>query len=425
MQRVQAHTSSIGSSLLSGEAYKAYRVLGDPPSNWINLYGIYRSARSYKSATIDGGSVGGFRKATNYVRLIAKHTSNVEPHFQKKRSLTSGGYTWEYRSDDSRTFISPNFASCPYVNWTSGSVDVGNIANRAWAECRNKVADQKIDVGVALGESIQTINMISTRIISLVHFANAIKAKKWKKAYDSLFGRGVPKPRKKYRAPKWARGKTPPGRKPKRSTGPVKDAADAWLEYWYGWYPLVMDIFGLCELLNEGLKKQDQLFRVTRLVTESTPARPFFGSETGIESSGTFDISAKATIWFKVVSSIHALSELGLINPLSVAWELTTLSFVIDWLIPVGDWLQSLTSMAGTVTVDAHCVHAVSGSAHAWHKNPGTGVAPLGILPSTQLQLMCMHRRVYSSAPIPLPYMRNPMSTKHLVTATALLAQRR
>lgn len=425
MQRVQAHTSSIGSSTLTGTGYNAYRVLSRPTPTWLTINGDYVAARSFKSETVPGVTVGGFRKATRYVRLIAKHTSGGESSFFKKQYSTSKRYTWEYKSEDSRSWIAPNFSATPYVKWISGSVDVGNLANRAWAECRNKVADQKIDIGVALGESIQTINMISTRIISLVHFANAVKARKWKKAYDSLFGRGAPKPRKRYRAPKWARGNTPPGRRPKRSTGPSKDAANAWLEYWYGWYPLVMDIFGLCELLNEGLKKQDQLFCVTRLVTETTPARPFFESDPDIECKGTFNISAKATIWFKVVSSIHALAELGLINPLSIAWELTTLSFVVDWLIPIGDWLQSLTAMAGTVTVDAHCVHAVNGSASARHKNPGAGVAPSGSLPSTTLQLMCMHRWVYLTAPIPLPYMRNPMSTKHLATAVALLAQRR
>lgn len=425
MQRVQAHTSSVGSHTLNGMSTAEYRSLSSSRPIWVGLNGSYVAARSFKSQTVNGSIIGGFRKATSYRRLIAKLTSETDGSFFKKRTPTSGSYTWEYHYTDSRKWIGPNFVGCPYVDWSAGTVNVGNLANRAWAECRNKVADQKIDIGVAIGESIQTINMISSRITSLVQFVSAVKARKWKRAYDALFGRGAPKPRKRYRPPKWARGHTPPGRRPKRPTGPAKDAANAYLEYWYGWYPLVMDIFGLCELLNEGLKTQDQLFSVTRRVTESEPARPFFTSDYDVKTTDTFDISAKATIWFKVTSSIHALSELGLINPLSIAWELTTLSFVVDWLIPIGDWLQSLTAMAGTTVIDAHCVHAVNGSAVAKHENPGSGYAILGTMPRVKLEYMCMQRWVYNSAPIPLPYVRNPMSTKHLATAVALLAQRR
>ena len=41
------------------------------------------------------------------------------------------------------------------------------------------------------------------------------------------------------------------------------------------------------------------------------------------------------------------LSETGFSNPLSVAWEIVPWSFVIDWMIPVGDYLNGLDALCG------------------------------------------------------------------------------
>jgi hypothetical protein len=41
------------------------------------------------------------------------------------------------------------------------------------------------------------------------------------------------------------------------------------------------------------------------------------------------------------------LQQMGLTNPLEVAWELIPFSFVADWFISVGDWLRGLTALHG------------------------------------------------------------------------------
>lgn len=40
--------------------------------------------------------------------------------------------------------------------------------------------------------------------------------------------------------------------------------------------------------------------------------------------------------------ALKDVSELGLSNPLSTLYELTPYSFVLDWVVPVGDWLSVL-----------------------------------------------------------------------------------
>jgi hypothetical protein len=44
---------------------------------------------------------------------------------------------------------------------------------------------------------------------------------------------------------------------------------------------------------------------------------------------------------------LKLLSQVGISNPLLLAWELVPYSFVIDWLIPVGDYLGRLDSLNG------------------------------------------------------------------------------
>jgi hypothetical protein len=62
---------------------------------------------------------------------------------------------------------------------------------------------------------------------------------------------------------------------------------------------------------------------------------------TAIESSKTTFI---ATL---VNSRLAELQSFGVINPLSIAWEVVPFSFVVDWFIPIGATLEALTSTAG------------------------------------------------------------------------------
>jgi hypothetical protein len=44
-------------------------------------------------------------------------------------------------------------------------------------------------------------------------------------------------------------------------------------------------------------------------------------------------------------------NQMGFINPAAVAWELVPFSFLVDWFLPVGDFLNSFTDLLG------HSVH--------------------------------------------------------------------
>jgi hypothetical protein len=118
---------------------------------------------------------------------------------------------------------------------------------------------------------------------------------------------------------------------------------------------------------------------------------------------------------------------LGLTNPLAIAWELVPFSFVLDWLVPVGTWLQSLDATLGvkfvggcrTDTFYADC----TGTQHpSWftRTTPRTG-QPAKI----RNRIFVIRRTPITKWPWAFPYWVNPLTSTHTASAIALLASTR
>lgn len=120
--------------------------------------------------------------------------------------------------------------------------------------------------------------------------------------------------------------------------------SNRWLEYQYGWKPLMSDVYGSAEALAKNVQTGVYLYRS---VTESSSAN----STTPYVLGPIFtevDLSMKVRVRYKISDSgVKTLSELGFTNPLSVAWEVIPWSFVIDWFVPVGNYLSGLDALTG------------------------------------------------------------------------------
>ena len=57
-------------------------------------------------------------------------------------------------------------------------------------------------------------------------------------------------------------------------------------------------------------------------------------------------------------------NRLGLLNPISVAWELVPFSFLIDWFVPVGNYLDSFTDFVGLEMSEQYTTVAAAGTSH-------------------------------------------------------------
>ncbi len=126
--------------------------------------------------------------------------------------------------------------------------------------------------------------------------------------------------------------------------------ANRWLEYQYGVRPLMQDIHGSAEALatkiRTGMWKYSSAHETSKDYANLTGnfLRDFGGSLT-VRSTYSY----RSRCRYKISDpALKQLAQLGITNPALLAWELIPYSFVVDWLIPVGDFLSSLDALNGT-----------------------------------------------------------------------------
>lgn len=148
----------------------------------------------------------------------------------------------------------------------------------------------------------------------------------------------------------------------------------SWLEYKYGWMPLLMDVKGAAEAFA-----QSQVGRPIRFSVSSKGLWKYSRTwKSGtipnahnhpivINYSSTSSVTRRVKIWVEITNPrMSYLQQLGLTNPALVAWELVPFSFVFDWFISVGDWLTGLTALHG-VSVKKAMESQLSTGAYAWN----------------------------------------------------------
>lgn len=169
---------------------------------------------------------------------------------------------------------------------------------------------------------IETVNMVVNLLKTLGTAYTHLKRGKIKRFCQTL---GIT-----YRRPR-GRDRSPPG---------------LWLEYSYGWSPLLGDLYTMLE--NTFEVPHAYVRQVVRFEDSYTNrAWPEYGNLRTF-TEGTVKSRATAQGYVYVdCPAILAASQYGLLNPAAVAWEAIPFSFVVDWFAPVGDFLNSLGTTNG------------------------------------------------------------------------------
>jgi len=135
---------------------------------------------------------------------------------------------------------------------------------------------------------------------------------------------------------------------------------NTWLEYQYGWKPLLSDLYGSVEAFRQGVVPPGRIYHLTAQVSNETtqtfpPINASFNDKLKSRKENRKlkrSSKAKAGVYVQVTSPMAAtLQQLGLLNPLSLAWELLPYSFVVDWFLPIGSYLGALSSSLGYTQV--------------------------------------------------------------------------
>lgn len=197
-----------------------------------------------------------------------------------------------------------------------------------------------------------------------------------------------------------------------------KDFAGRFLEYSFGWVPLVSDAYMFATELHEPPKGEFETRGKSK--TNVSAWDTYFGSSLW---SGDATIEAKCRIKLQCRVKNTAqqfLRDYGVTDPALVAWEMMPYSFVVDWFYPVGSYLQHRSTFDGveitrsSVTMDY--------TSNWFGSQPPYGDGWSGATCSGILKIKERNYRTFSTSP-PNPFLKNPISTDHFFLSLALLRQ--
>lgn len=272
-----------------------------------------------------------------------------------------------------------------------------SLRQQAEVDALLSLKDQKINLAVAWAERAKTAQMVGDVASRIARAYRSARRGNLKRAASQL------------------------GASWRKSTG-------NWLELQYGWKPLLSDVHGACEALAASAEdpyqwlitvkgKKSQHSRTVEYISAGVPQ---FRRETDY-----FDGAFVRLDYLPGNSFIKTVTSLGLTNPLEVQWETVPFSFVVDWFLPIGDWLGTLDATAG--------LQFQSGSCSLLTRNVRKMI-PNGISSSYSEgynrlvggsgKVVRLNRTIYTSSPIPrLPAPKNPVSLGHMANGLSLLAQ--
>jgi len=200
-------------------------------------------------------------------------------------------------------------------------------------------------LGVSLVEANQAVSMISSRALQLLRFTNALRKGDIVTAARTLSLDPREKRVKKI-VKKYYRNKRGFFRRTQVSKGDTweqeKTLANVWLEFHFGWAPLVGSIYDSIEALEQldpthTLKGRGY---ASDTVTQYGTGANYNRNKTVMKTLLQADV-------FCENRNLALMQRMGVVNPASLLWEIVPFSFVADWFSNVGEFLASFTDFAG------------------------------------------------------------------------------
>lgn len=278
-------------------------------------------------------------------------------------------------------------------NFPQDLVPAANELQSAISSVSDSIRGHNFHAGIALGTAHQTADLISqsaqkvftaVRRVHKLDFAGACRA-----LGISDISKGVRNLRQ-------------------------SDIGAFWLQIQYGWKPLLSDIHEACKAYEKS--------RSTAVVAVFRAQR----TSKGISGTNSLGQPTRYTNTAKVKIVVRELpwpTGLGLDDPLSIVWEIVPFSFVVDWFIPIGNYLSNRSFM-GSMKHEA-----VLTSFRKVEFDADWDVIPMG--PTTEfrggnyhMRKVELSRSVTDSLAVPLPSSKSiekSLSLGHLQNAAALI----
>jgi len=381
--------------------YKDGRVVQDAPSVKTIVAAEYQETRP--ASVRSPASASGWRQPTGWSHRVMRTVPNPLITLIETSVYPSTGW-----AEDKKVWIYPDGYGWPTRSTALPPFPSG-MESRAIIKALTALKGQNVNLSQCFGERSQTARMFEDAINRIVKSVRGYKNRRPKDWYQVV---------------------------KKTWWGHSKKLPQSWLETVYGWQPFCSDVDGAVKSLND--KEQDgDAYRATvygnvsersRLRNQLNPSNIHSGLGVFYDQDTSF--GCRVRLDYVLENPLTAtLAQLGIFNVASVAWELAPYSFIIDWAVPIGDYLNCMDASVGWTFLGGTCSRFTQvrrRGTGAYNKYPNTAThffTMYGEGGTYQGSHVNLSRTVYDSSPLPrFPGIKNPLSTTHIANALALLS---
>lgn len=224
------------------------------------------------------------------------------------------------------------------------------------AQCKNelfekivKKVDEKVELTVSLAERRQTISMMEKRLIDLQRFVKAFRHRDYglmKRYFDPKRNQLSSRAKKTlaYYGRNW------------RMVS--RDIGSAWLEFHFGWEPLVKDIDTCLRLLAKPLTGVKVAVHSRTLTWKYNWSLQRANPYSLTRSKADVTVRANCTCDIDIDSPERVYqSVLGLNNPVLTAYSLIPFSWMFDWVNYLGSYISQFSDLSG---------YRITSACHNW-----------------------------------------------------------
>lgn len=296
-----------------------------------------------------GGSTGGW-KVSRYSAKQAKPIDYSLPlvygHTHDKMLFGCKGYgdgIPYYSFDGQSTYQdylwgwdAGNFDYCtssgPIVNFPRPGYEWNQAYARAYSKFLSSI-HERAAMMTNLAERAQTVKMLNTRLRQILVGGRQL----WAGDFRGFLKTFNIRPLKKHENVRWTR---------------PRQASNLWLEYWFGWAPVVNDIYTATTNYGKPINSSAVKHGSARKWAKSLTTKVSSSQKVFSETKGTVRVNISGRV---VVDnpSLFELNRLGLVNPAVVALEVVKFSWLAGWFNNLQQVLAQYTDFVGLSLKDA------------------------------------------------------------------------
>jgi hypothetical protein len=316
---------------------KTYLIIDHVFTDTDGTFNKYVSLNERKTSVDGGGFTPGVYRVTPYENMGGKITGKNLSFSSSYLQPYSGSFMLHEATVSGKLLAQA--VETAQVQYPTPNTD--SYEQLALQKAKSNVMNADLALGETIGEYRETIKMLRNPLKELRTFLVSDRMRNWRllKALASKDKRQVHR----------LLGRT--------GLASAKTMTNTWLELRYGFRPLVGLVQDVIEKVNDVRRgvydpdkirssKSSYLFTETHKVDKGYPLGSIY-----IRGPVTVEdkIKVNASIQYRQDRDQSFLDQLGLTPRFlpEVAWELTRLSFVVDWLFDIGAWLGSLRCSPG------------------------------------------------------------------------------